>query len=145
MKATIIFLFLLGIIVSGCIENPLKQVPVVKVNITFVEKAGYMDVENFTFTQKTVDYAARPRDTRAETFPTISARTLMMKNNTNASVEANGPWANIPFKGQGTYSFTMGINEKFYPDPGDVVHISIIVVDEKGRRIGYLVRDMGWE
>ena len=51
MKSKIMLLFLIGIVVSGCIENPIKQVPVVKVNVTFAEKDGIVVATNSTFTQ----------------------------------------------------------------------------------------------
>ncbi|NJD51804.1 MAG: hypothetical protein FIB07_02950 [Candidatus Methanoperedens sp.] len=144
MKTKIILLFLLGIVASGCIENPLKQVPVLKVNISFVEKGDYVVPENLTFTQGMVDYAARPRNTIAQAFPAISGRTLVVRNGTKASMNATGPWEVLPYKGNGTYTFNIGFDEEYYPQVNDSVHISIIVVDEKGRRIGYVVEDMIW-
>jgi len=146
MRSIIVLILLLGIIVSGCVQNPIKQVPVVKVNITFVEKGGFFVPENYTtYTQGTVDYAGRPKNTRAKSFPAISGRTMVVRNNTNGSTETLGQWETLPFKGNGTYNFNIGFNEKYYPDPNDLVHISIIVSDEKARRIGYAVENKIWE
>lgn len=145
MRYIIVLLLLLGIIVSGCIQNPLKQVPVVKVNITFMEKGGKFYPENYTMTQGTVDYAGRPRNTIVESFPAISARTMVLRNNTKGTSEATGPWETLPFKGNGTYNFNIGFDEKYYPNPGDLVHISVIVSDDKGRRVGYVVENKVWE
>src|SRR5659263_678826 len=137
MRLIIVMLLLLGIIVSGCIDNPLKHVPVVKVNITFMEKEGKFYPENYTLTQGMVYYAARPMNTTVDKFPAISARTMVVKNNTNGTIETLGLWENVLFKGKGTYNFNIGFNEKYYPDKGDLVHISIIVSDEKAQRVGY--------
>jgi hypothetical protein len=145
MRYIIVLLLLLGIIVSGCIENPLKQVPVVKVNITFMEKQGEFYAQNYTLTQGTVDYAARPMKTNVESFPAISARIIVLRNNTNATMEGLSQWENLPFKGNGTYNFNIGFNEKYYPDTGDFVGIFIIVSDEKGRRVGYVGENRVWE
>jgi hypothetical protein len=143
MRKIIIMLLLLGIIVSGCIDNPLKQVPVVKVNVTFVEKEGQFYPEHITIIQGTVDYAARPMKTNVQSFPAISARVLVVKNN-NATMQALGQWENLPFTGNGTYNFNIGFNEKNYPNPGDLLGISIIVSDKNGRRIGYVTENQVW-
>ncbi len=143
MRSIIVFLLFLGIIISGCIENPLKQVPVVKVNLTLVEKGGLVVAENSTFTQGTVDYAGRPKNP-ISTFPAITGRTLVARNNTNATTESSSNWESIPYKGNGTYLMDIGFNEKYYPDPGDSVHVSVMIVDEKGNRIGYVVNNMKW-
>lgn len=145
MRSKIVLLLLLGIIVSGCVQNPLKQVPVVKVNITFMEKEGKFYPVNYTFTQGMVDYAARPRNIQVQSFPAISARVNVVRNGTNATMLATGPWETLPFKGNGTYNFNIGFNEKYYPNPNDSYHLSIIVSDEKGRRIGYVVENKIWE
>jgi len=145
MRYIIVLLLLLGTIVSGCIENPLKQVPVVKVNITFMEKNGKFYPENYTLTQGMVDYAARPIKNNVESFPAISARTMVVKNGTNGTIETISLWENLPFKGKGTYNFNIGFNEKYYPGTGDLVHISIIVSDEKAERVGYVVENKVWE
>ena len=146
MRQLIILVLFLGIIVSGCVQNPLKQVPVVKANITFVEEQGKFIAKNYTLTQGTVDYAGRPRTTRAESFPAITGGTLVIKNNTkNDTMETLSPWENLPFKGNGTYIFNIGFNEKYYPETNDIVFISIIVTDKNGKRIGYLKENKKWE
>lgn len=126
--------------ISGCI-NPAGQVPIVNVNITFIEKEGIAEAENYTFTQGTVKYIARPRSTAAESFPAIAARTTIMKGK-NSSI---GPWETLPYKGSGTYSFNLGFHENHYPACNDFVHISIMVVDKKGERIGYVTENIVWK
>jgi len=144
MKSIIVLLFLIGIVVSGCIENPLKQVPVVKVNLTLVEENGLVVAENSTFSQGTVDFAGRPRNP-ISTFPVIAGRTLVTRNNSNASTLSTGEWESIPYRGNGTYAFNIGFNENYYPDPGDIVHVSILVADINGSRIGYTISNMVWK
>ena len=90
-----------------------------------------------------MDYAGRPRNP-ISTFPAITGRTLVTKNRT-ATTESESKWESLPYKGNGTYNFNIGFNEKYYPDSGDEVHVSIMVVDEKGNRIGYLINNMKWE
>lgn len=145
MRKSILLLLLFGVILSGCVQNPLKQVPVMKVNITFVEKMGYVVPENYTITQGMVDYAARPKNTIAKSFPAIAGRTMVVKNNTNATMESTSPWEAIEYNGNGTYLFNIGFDEEYYPDPKDYVHISIMVVNKTGKRIGYVVVDKIWE
>lgn len=144
MKTKLIYILLLGILISGCIENPLKQVPVVKVNITLVEKEGLAVAENSSFTQGTVDYAGRPQSP-VSTFPVISGRTMVTRKNSNASTLSTSEWESLPYKGNGTYTFNIGFNENYYPDPGDMVHVSVLIADEKGSRIGYTINNMIWE
>ena len=72
---------------------------------------GFFVPENYTYSQGTVDYAGRPRTTRSK-FPAIAARTMVVRNNTNGSTETLGPWETLPFKGNGTYNFNIGI--KFF-------------------------------
>jgi|GEM_PF-2102604 len=144
MKSKIMYLLLLGIIISGCIENPLKQVPVVKVNITLVERDNLVVGENATFTQSTVDYAARPNNP-VTTFPVISGRTLVTRNNTKTSTLGTGQWESLPYRGNGTYSFNIGMAEDYYPEPGDNVHVTIMVANKTGARIGYTIHNMIWE
>ncbi len=131
--------------VSGCIENPTRQVPVVKVNITFVEKQGIVEAENYTLTQETVSFLSRPRRIQSESLPSISARTMILKGK-NITV---GPWENVPYKGAGTYSFNIGFDEKHYPVPDDTVSVSIMLWDKnkttgKGERIGSVVDNIIW-
>jgi len=141
MKLILVLFFLSVIIVSGCVGNPTKQVPVVHVNITFVEKQGFAEVENYKITQETVNYLGRPKTTQAESFPAITARTMIVKDKNSVI----GPWETLSYKGNGTYSFNIGFKEDNYPVPEDKIHISIMVVDKKGERIGYFIEDMIWE
>ncbi len=141
MKISIILCLFVALMISGCMENPLKEVPVVMVNITFSEKDGTVIAENYDLKQASVNYLNRPTHTQAESFPAISARTSLLKDK-NSSI---GPWEMIPFKGNGTYSFNIGFKENRYPAPNDTVHVSIIVVDEKGERIGYVIDNLVWK
>lgn len=142
MKSIFILFILSGIIISGCVGNPTKQVPVVHVNITLVEKDGIVEVENYTLTQDMVNYLSRPRTTQAESFPAITARTMIVKGK-NSTI---GPWETLPYKGNGTYSLNIGFKEDNYPVIDDRVHISImVVVDTKGKQISYFAQDMIWE
>lgn len=141
MKLILVLFFIAGMIISGCIGNPAKQVPVVHVNITFMEKQGFAEVENHKITRDTVNYLARPRTTQAQSFPAITARTMIVKDK-NSII---GPWETLPYKGNGTYSFNIGFRDDNYPLPDDKVHISIMVVDKKGERIGYFIEDMIWK
>ena len=140
-KSILMLFFLSGMIISGCIGNSTKQVPVVHVNITLVEKDGYVEVENYKLTQEMVNYLSRPRTTQAESFPAITARTMIVKGK-NSSI---GPWETLPYKGNGAYSFNIGFKEDKYPVLNDTVHISIMIVDKKGGQIGYFVQDMIWK
>jgi hypothetical protein len=56
-----------------------------------------------------------------------------------------GPWETLPYKGNGTYTFNIGFDAKRYPKTNDMVHITIMVVDSKGERIGYIIKDTKWE
>ncbi len=140
MKIVIILLLALGIMMSGCMSNPAKQVPIVKVNITFVEKQGTVEPEHYTLIQGTTAYISRPRTT-AQPFPAISARATILKGD-NSSI---GPWEMIPYTGNGTYSFNLGFRDDQYPQTNDTVHISIIVIDKAANNIGYVVKDIRWE
>jgi hypothetical protein len=141
MKFIYILLLLSGMILSGCISNPAKQVPVVQVNITFVEQQGIAQVVDYKLTQKTVNYLSRPKTTVAESFPAIAARTMIIKGK-NSSI---GPWETLPYKGDGTYSFNIGFNEDDYPFINDSVKVTLMVVDIKGQRIGDFVQDIIWK
>ncbi len=139
-KIIIVLLILSGIIISGCIANPLRQVPVVKVNITFAEdKQGIAQVVNYTLTQGTVNYLSRPRQTVADSFPAIGSRMIIPK------YSSIGPWEMVPYKGSGTYSYNIGFDEKHYPVTNDTVHVSIIVVNANAGRIGNLEEIIKWK
>ncbi len=141
MKSILMLFLISGMIISGCIGNSTKQVPVVHVNMTLVEKDGYVEVENYKLTQELVNYLSRPRTTQAESFPAITARTMIVKGK-NSSI---GPWETLSYKGNGAYSFNIGFKEDTYPVLNDTVHISIMIVDQKGGQIGYFVQDMIWK
>lgn len=142
MKRIFILLLLSGTIISGCIGNPTKEVPVVHVNITLFEKDGIVEVGNYKLTQDSDNYLSRPRATQAASFPAITARTMIVKGN-NSSI---GPWETLPYTGNGTYSFNIGFKEDNYPVLDDKVHISImVVVDTKGKQISYFAQDMIWK
>ena len=141
MKSLIIILLFLGIIISGCVENPTKEVPVVKVNITFEEKNGIVEAESYKLPPGTVSYLSRPRTTQADKFPAIGARTTILKGE-NSTI---GPWEMVPYKGNGTYSFNIGFEENHYPVPNDTIHVSIMVVDKNGGRIGYVIENIKWK
>jgi len=141
MKSILMLFLLSGMIISGCIGNPAKQVPVVHVNMTLVENDGYVEVEDYKLTQEMVNYLSRPRTTQAESFPAITARTMIVKGK-NSSI---GPWETLPYKGNGTYSLNIGFKEDKYPVLNDSVHISIMIVDKNGGQTGYFVQDMIWE
>ncbi len=139
-KMLIVLLILSGIIISGCVSNPFKQVPVVMVNITFAENAqGIAEVKNYTLTQGTVIYLNRPRKEVADSFPAIGARTIIPK------YSIIGPWEMVTYHGSGTYSFNIGFDEKHYPVTNDTVHVSIIVVNAKGQWIGNLEKIIKWK
>jgi len=127
MKIAAVLLILFGLVISGCITNPTEDVPVGKVNITFVEEGGRVVAANYTLTQGTVAYINRPRHTRAESLPTIGAMTMIVRGK-NSTI---GPWEAVPFKGNGTYSFNVGFPDNMYPVPNDTVRVIIIVA--KGR------------
>jgi len=141
MKLILGLFFISGIIISGCIGNPTTEVPVVHVNITFMEKKGFAEVEKYNITQDTINYLGRPRTTQAESFPAIAARTMILKEK-NSII---GPWETLSYKGNGTYSFNIGFEEDNYPVIDDKIHISIMVVDKKGERIGYFIKDIIWK
>jgi hypothetical protein len=142
MKKILMILLILPVILfSGCITNPAKQVPVVKANIAFVENQGIVVAQNYTLTQGTVAYLNRPRNTEADSFPAIGARTMISKG-PNSTI---GPWEMLTYRGNGTYSFNIGFQDDHYPVSGDIVHISIIVVDKDGTRIGYVVENIIWK
>lgn len=141
MKIYIFFFILFtGIFISGCIDNPLKEVPVIEVNITFIEKDGIVVVENYSLDKGAVSYLNRPKKEWG-TFPTIASRTVVSKGE-NRTI---GPWENLPYTGPGTYSFNIGFDETSYPVKNDSVHISIYVIDKNGDRIGAEIRDIIWE
>jgi len=135
-----ILLLLILIIGTGCV-NPIKEVPVIKVNISLVEREGIVDIFSEKFTQDNVSYINRPKNTQADSFPAIATRTMITKGNDSII----GQWEMVQYTGSGNYSFNIGFHENHYPVRGDKIHISVIVVDKNGERIGYLVKDIKWK
>lgn len=134
---SIIMIF--GIIISGCVGT--KDVPVIKVNVTLVERNGIVEEDNITFTQENVSYNNRPQKTQADSFPAIGARTTILKGKDSII----GPWEMLPYKGSGNYSFNIGFRENHYPIRDESIHISIMIVDKDGERIGYIIKDIAWK
>jgi hypothetical protein len=138
------FLFVLSILlsmfISGCV-NPLQEVPVIKIDISFVEKQGIVEAVNYRFTQENVSYFNRPLRVQADSFPAISARVSITKDNATTI----GPWEIIPYKGSGNYSLNIGFRDNYRPVRGDPMHISIMVVDKTGQRIGYVIKNIVWQ
>lgn len=148
----VILILMSGILIttflSGCI-NPVKEVPIIKVNITYTERQGIAEVDTYSFIQDNVSYINRPKRTQAESFPAIIGRTTIikkvMKDNDKVNETVIGPWEAIPYKGNGRYSLDVGFYDGNYPEPGDMVHISIMVVDKNGERIGYVIENIVWK
>ncbi len=144
MKKTIVILFLIGILVSGCINNPLKQVPVVKVNITLTEKGGHVEAVNQSYTPAYVDYGARPRNPVIESFPAIISRVVLVPQNDTKN-STIGQWETLGYNGNGTYSFKVGFPEGYYPQYNDTVFVTIMINDAKGERIGFVAQNILWD
>lgn len=132
---------LIATLISGCI-NPMKQVPVLRVNITYTERQGIVDADRYSFTQDNVSYIDRPKKIQADSFPAIIGRITMVTTDKNVVI---GPWETLPYKGNGNYSFNLGFHDGNFPERGNAIHISIIVVDKSGQRIGYVVEDTKWK
>ena len=149
-KIIILSMFSILIItfLSGCI-NPMRQVPVMKINITYAEREGIVDADAHSFTQGNVSYLDRPKRTQAESFPAIIGRATIVKKIKSDNAIFNGttvgPWEALPYKGGGSYSFYIGFSDGNYPESGDTIHISVMVVDKTGQRIGYIVEDSTWK
>lgn len=141
--STILFLLMIsGVIISGCI-NPLVQVPVIKIDITLVENqsAGIVDAVKYTFTQGNVSYIDRPKKTQADSFPAIAARETLVRG----KEVIVGPWEMTNYTGSGDYSINIGFRDNYYPVSGDNLHITIMVVDKIGTKIGYVVDNIKWK
>lgn len=140
MNKFIIILIFSGILLSGCIGNPLEEVPVVNVNITYIDNQGFVEAIAYDFTPGNVSFLNRPQREHAA-FPAISGRT-MISDEENSII---GEWEMLPYTGPGTYSFNIGFNENKYPITNDIVHISIYVINEKGDRIGFVTKNIVWK
>jgi len=144
MKSKIVIIFLIGILVSGCINNPFKQVPIVRVNITLAEKGGHVEAVNQSFIPDFVDYGARPRNTVVKSFPAIVSRVVLVpKNDTKNSTI--GQWETLGYNGNGTYSFKVGFLEGYYPQYNDTVFVTIMINGAKGERIGFVAKNIIWD
>lgn len=143
MKSIIVLFLLSGILISGCITSPTEQIPVVKVNLTLSESGGVANATSFTFSQGTVEFVKRPKHAVAESFPAITARTIIVRSNAT-NVTWIGPWETLAYNGNGTYSFNAGFDEKHYPTYGDLVQISVMVVDKNGGRMGSFKELFTW-
>ncbi len=137
-KVIILLVIAASILISGCINT---DVPIIKVNITFVEREGIVEADHYTLTQENISYIARPKKNYAESFPAIAGRTTMFHGKDTVI----GPWETLPYKGSGVYTFNLGFDERGYPKVNDMVHITIMVVDKNGDRIGYVIEDIKWK
>lgn len=148
MKSTIVILlvilFLIGILVSGCVNNPFKQVPVVKVNITLAEKGGHVEAVNQSFTPAFVDYGARPRSPVVKSFPAIIARDVLVPKNDEKN-STIGQWETLGYKGNGTYSFKLGFPDGYCPQYNDTVFVTIMINGANGERIGFVAQNIIWD
>lgn len=133
----ILLIIILSILISGCIENPFRQVPIIKINMTFIEKDGIAEVVNYDITQESVSYLARPVREHAP-FPAISARAMIVKGK-NSSI---GPWEMLPYSGPGTY--TLNVSFEKNPLVNDSIHISVYVLDKDGERMGAFKDNIVW-
>lgn len=131
----IILAFLINIM-----SNTNKDIPVIKVDAVFIEKDNIVEIENITLVPGNVSYIDRPRKTQADSFPAIAARVTSLKGNDSVI----GPWETVGYNGTGKYSFNIGFDEKYHPKVSDMLHVSIMVVDKTGQRIGYFIKDIVW-
>ena len=137
-KIIVILFIMVSILLSGCIY---ADVPVIKVNITFIEKEGIVEASNYTLITENISYIARPKKIYADSFPAIAGRTTIFDGKDTVM----GPWETLPYKGSGIYTFNIGFDERRYPKINESVHVTIMVVDKNGDRIGYVVEDMKWK
>jgi hypothetical protein len=144
----LVFSILIPTSLSGCI-NPMGVVPVMKIDINYTERQGIAESDSHSFTQDNVSYIDRPKRTQAQSFPAIIGRATVIKkvidNNAKFNGTVIGPWEALPYKGNGSYSFYVGFYDGGYPESGDTVHISVMVVDNAGQRIGYITEDEIWK
>jgi hypothetical protein len=144
MKSTIGILFLIGILVSGCINNPLEQVPVMKVNLTLVEKGGHVEAVNQSYTPTYVDYAARPQNPVVKSFPAIISQGVLVPQNDKKN-STIGQRETLGYNGNGTYSFKVGFREGHYPKFNDTVFITIMINGANAERIGFVAQNILWD
>jgi FtsP/CotA-like multicopper oxidase with cupredoxin domain len=155
-SAVFLLLFaLLVLSVSGCLKSPTEQVPVVKVDLTLkhnddADSEKRVVVEKFEQTMTSVNFISRPQDqTSSAYFPGVQARVQLFRNVTvDGAVRKQvvfGPWASVPYKGDGEYSLVLGFKEGEYPQEGEQVHITVMIVDKDGKTIGYFINDSLWQ
>lgn len=136
----ILVLFIFAMLLISLGASTLFTVPVIKANVTFVEKDGIVQATNYSFVEGKVSYFNRPNKGVAESLPAIFGRVTI-----GTGVKAViGPWETLPYTGNGTYQLSFGFREGRTPTVDTPVHISILVADKDGERIGYLVSDMKW-
>src|SRR3989338_6448954 len=66
-----ISIILFTIFLNGCV-NPAKDVPIIKVNVTYSEREGIVEASTYSFVQDNVSYINRPKKTVADSFPSLS-------------------------------------------------------------------------
>ena len=129
-------LILMGVLILG--SGMYRNVPIIKVNMSLTEKQdGVVDIKNYTIVQDNVNYINRPKRTVAESFPAVIGRVLVSKH--------VGPWESVYYKGTGNYAFNMAFPKDYIPKSGEPIHITIMVVDKDGVKIGYLMEDVKWK
>ncbi len=125
-----------GILILG--SNMYKDVPVIKVSMSLVEKQdGTVEVQNYTLVQDNVNYINRPKRINAKSFPAISGRIFVNKR--------IGSWESISYNGTGNYTTSIAFPKDYVPKFGDPMHITIMVVDKDGTKIGYLTENIKWK
>lgn len=137
-KFIILLIVAVSILISGCIN---VDVPVIKVDITFVEKEGIVEAGQYTMIPENISYLARPKKNYADSFPAIAGRTTIFDGKDTVI----GPWETLSYNGSGAYKFNIGFDERHYPKINDIVHVTIMVVDKNGDRIGYVIENIKWK
>lgn len=140
-RNVILVLFILAMTLIAIGASTLFVVPVVKVNVTFVEKEGIVQATNYSIVQGSVGGFNKPNKDVANSLPAIFGR-VTLGTGKDASI---GPWETLPYKGNGTYQLNLGFYNGRIPKVGMPIHISVLVADKDGERIGYLVKDMEWK
>ena len=142
LSLLILYIGMFSIItISGCI-NPVKEVPVIKVNIMFADNqsTGIVDAKNYTLTPGTVMYINRPVKTQADSFPAIASRVIV----TDSNHSVIGPWEMTNYTGSGTYTYNIGFPENYYPTNKCKIHVTIMAANQTGGLMGYVVENIKW-
>lgn len=153
-RMVLLLVVVLVLFASGCLKNPVEQVPVVKVDLVLKHNPNASSekkvvVEGFNYLVTTENFISRPWDQMSTAyFPGVQARVQLFRN---VSVDGKvrkkvvfGPWASVPYKGEGEYSLVLGFKEGEYPQEGDQMHISVLIVDKEGKKLGYFINDTTW-